>query len=40
MRKIILCFMMLGVIAVTAACAVKSDLDKPDSGYPRNYPVY
>ena len=39
MKKIILGLMVVSVFAL-AGCGVKSDLVRPNSSFPRNYPVY
>ena len=39
MNKVFIGFLLIATMAV-AACGVKSDLEKPDPSYPRNYPVY
>ena len=39
MKKIILGILCISILAL-AACGVKSDLRRPDSSFPRSYPVY
>ncbi|MFQ6760363.1 MAG: LPS translocon maturation chaperone LptM [Alphaproteobacteria bacterium] len=39
MKKVIICFLMLSVVAL-AGCGKKSPLEHPTPGFPRNYPVY
>ena len=39
MKKVFLGFLLITTLA-TAACGVKSNLSRPDSSFPRNYPVY
>ena len=40
MKKVIIGFLILAMLAMMAGCGVKSDLDYPDPSFPRNYPVY
>jgi hypothetical protein len=37
MKKIIL---WIFVVVILSACGVKSDLQRPNPAYPRDYPVY
>ena len=39
MKKLFMLFLLIGTLAVSA-CGVKSELDKPDPSFPRDYPVY
>ena len=39
MKKIVLCVLLISSLGV-AACGVKSDLEKPNPSFPREYPVY
>lgn len=39
MKKVFLFFVILSTLVV-AGCGVKSELERPDPSFPRNYPVY
>jgi len=40
MKKIFLIFAVIAILGSLAGCGVKSALESPGDGYPRNYPVY
>lgn len=39
MKKAFLGFLLITMLTLTG-CGVKSDLQRPDKSFPRNYPVY
>ena len=39
MKKVLMFFVLLSVLIISG-CGVKSELVRPDDGFPRNYPIY
>ena len=40
MKKIFIFIFIASLFGILTGCGVKTDLEKPNPNYPRNYPVY